>query len=839
MGFMFNFLKLDLLQRPQNLVADVSMHRFEVVDGTLPNTQYPRMIYVHNDEDDSSKEEENEEEQVFMAVADAPDGLAAQISSDNGSSEQWLDIGRKLKDPFLQVHFEQNPLDGHADSVVNVKVKSLNVIYHPTAVKAIINYFEPPSAASAESIHALIAAASKSMAGFREQTRAGLEYALAKHKTADVKVDFDAPVFVIPQNMLDPHSQVVVLDTGYLTIESQLVDSATSERVHHSHKQSLSHKEMQELESLMYDHFDMRLHSTQLLVGNDLATCMQTLRNGEADQTIHVVDRIELNFDLGLCILSDPPLHMPKVTIDGSLPSLQVYFSDRKYKAIMSSIDLILEAIEDEDVDITQQYEVTQVSTAFGAGGLFSSSNNSSSLALTSLTDNGSDSTDSDAESRPNDSRADTETYDSGDEFFESTDQMGDEQAAAASATTTGAVKSAAGKLQRKTNQGTRVDVGKEPERVTVRVNFAVDNLVGFVWRTHTDGRDDLHIGDIAVTGLAVECINRPFDLFADVTIHQVTVEDHLMGTTNKFPDPKSEQQRVYALTSDIAQADANGETGKNLVVVKYHRCQADHPEFTTTYESIGQTVDVDISYLDLMVVRKTILTTYDYILKTFTDEGGLQRPASRRNSSTQDKQSPVTNSDDEQASDNVSSLIKEALDTIRVDVRFKGTDFSLCHDDGTPIAVLSVTAATMRVLLTQQILVEAKIGNIKLADQLDLLAEDEQGSLAQQTLQDPRRLLLYIKGDDLADFRYETFDPSSSSYPGHHAAIKLRLGAAHLMFVERPIRELMLFGSRFSAMHGLFEAARQAAAYGTTQLTEEMMGSGQKYHFDIVMLAP
>ncbi|KAJ2453795.1 Vacuolar protein sorting-associated protein 13 [Coemansia sp. RSA 2336] len=830
MGFMFNFLKLDLLQRPQNLVADISMHRFEVVDGTLPNTQYPRMIYVHSDEDESSNDDK--EEQVFMAIADAPDGLAAQISKDTSGNEQWLDIGRKLKDPFLQVHFEQNPLDGHADSVVNVKVKSLNVIYHPTAVKAIINYFEPPSTASAESIHALIAAASKSMAGFREQTRAGLEYALAKHKTADVKVDFDAPVFVIPQNMLDPHSQVVVLDTGYLTIESQLVDGATSERVHRSHK--TSPKEMQELESLMYDHFDMRLHSTQLLVGNDLATCIQILRNGEADQTVHVVDRIELNFDLGLCILSDPPLHMPKVTIDGSLPSLQVYFSDRKYKAIMSSIDLILEAIEDENVDITQQYEVAQVSTAFGAGGLLSSSSNSSSLALNSLTDNA---TDSDTESHATgSSRAGTEAYDSGDEFFESTDQMDEEQATStsAAAAAAGPGKSAAGKLQRKANPSTRVDVGKEPERVTVRVNFAVDNLVGFVWRTHTDGREDLHIGDIAVTGLAVECINRPFDLFADVTIHQVTVEDHLMSTISKFPGSESEQQRVYALTSDIAQADANGETGKNLVVVKYHRCQADHPEFTTTYESIGQTVDVDISYLDLMVVRKTILTTYDYILKTFTDEGGLQRPASRRNSNARDKQSPAANSGDERASDNVSSLIKEALDTIRVDVRFKGTDFSLCHDDGTPIALLSVTAATMQVLLTQQIQVEAKIGNIKLADQLDLLA-DEQASLAQ----DPRRLLMYIKGDDLADFRFETFDPSSSTYPGHHAAIKLRLGAAHLMFVERPIRELMLFGSRFSAMHGLFEAARQAAAYGTTQLTEEMMGSGQKYHFDVVMLAP
>ncbi|KAJ1795574.1 Vacuolar protein sorting-associated protein 13, partial [Coemansia sp. RSA 2523] len=278
---------------------------------------------------------------------------------------------------------------------------------------------------------------------------------------------------------------------------------------------------------------------------------------------------------------------------------------------------------------------------------------------------------------------------------------------------------------------------------------------------------------------------------------------------------------------------------------VKYHRCQADHPEFTTTYESIGQTVDVDISYLDLMVVRKTILTTYDYILKTFTDDEGVQKPAALRESSAKDsKQSPKPEADKD-VSDNVSTLIQEALDTIRVDVRFKGTDFSLCHDDGTPIALLSVTAASMRVLLTHQMLVEATIGNITLADQLDLMPSDESSAMSEtkqfnhQAQQDPRRLLLYIKGDELADFRYETFDTSSPSYPGHNATVKLRLGAAHLTFIERPLCELLLFGSRFSAMHGLFEAARQAAAYGTTQLTEEMIGSGNKCHFDVVMSAP
>ncbi|KAJ1822144.1 Vacuolar protein sorting-associated protein 13 [Coemansia sp. RSA 2598] len=845
-GFLFNSLKLDLLQRPENIVADISMHTFEVVDGTLPNTQYPRMIYVQNDECDDVVETQSvsSHEDLVSAIADAlggpelpSEGEAADAAAHGDRSSQ--PIKSKIQDPFLQVHFEKDPLDGHADSVVNVKVKSLNVIYHPTAARAVVDFFELPSSASAESVHALIAAASRSMAGFRDQTRAGLEHALSKHKTIDVKVDFDAPVIVIPQNILDPNGQVVVLDTGYLTIESQLVDTQTSERLRQKSTQELSAEEMKDLENLMYDHFDMRLHSTQLLVGKDLTTCMKVLRDGISDTKLHVVDRIELNFDLGLCILSEPPLHMPKVTVDGSLPSLQVYFSDRKYKAIMASIDLILEAIQDDEVDLAQQYEPGDLPTAFGAGRIFLKDNpdgaNDTSDSDTLLADDGEPSEESRAKDEAAASDAKSDAGSTEDRFYETADSISDAQAGAA-------------RLRRKEASGNvQASFGKEPERALVKVNFAVDNLVGFIWRTHTDGRDDLHIADIAVTGLAVECINRPFDLFADVTIHQVTVEDHLL-----HGDSSNSDHHVFALTSDIAQADANGETDKNLVVVKYHRCQADHPEFTTTYESIGQTVDVDISYMDLMVVRKTILTSYDYILKTFTDESSSTQ-ASVAASTHQIKPQSSASETSEEASDGrevtrhsceasspsdekVESLIRQALDTIRVDVHFKGTGFSLCHDDGSPIALLSVTKATMRVIVTQEILVEAKIGNITLTDQLDLLHSDTR---YQQELSDPRRLLLFIKGDELADLRYETFDPNALNYPGHNASVKLRLGAAHMAFIERPIRELMLFGSRFSAMHGLFEAARQAAANGTSQLTEEMMGGNQKYHFDIVMSAP
>ncbi|KAJ1926964.1 Vacuolar protein sorting-associated protein 13, partial [Linderina macrospora] len=149
MGIFYDLLKVDLLQRPQNIVADISMHRFEVVDGTLPGTQYPRMIYLNPDAPEVDSDQPSMKD-VITAVADAPGGMVALL--EHGSDDS--------KDPFLKVHFEKDPLDGHADSVLNMKVKSLNVVYHPTAAKAIMDFFEPPSSASAESMHALIAAAS-------------------------------------------------------------------------------------------------------------------------------------------------------------------------------------------------------------------------------------------------------------------------------------------------------------------------------------------------------------------------------------------------------------------------------------------------------------------------------------------------------------------------------------------------------------------------------------------------------------------------------------------------------------------------------------------------------
>jgi vacuolar protein sorting-associated protein 13A/C len=120
---------------------------------------------------------------------------------------------------------------------------------------------------------------------------------------------------------------------------------------------------------------------------------------------------------------------------------------------------------------------------------------------------------------------------------------------------------------------------------------------------------------------------------------------------------------------------------------------------------------------------------------------------------------------------------------------------------------------------------VSARLGNLGLVDDINQ-GVDEKSSLRQ---------LVSIQGDELADFRYETFDSESKSYPGHDSSIYLRAGSLKINFVTEPFRKIMEFGVKFGKMQAIFNAAREAAANQATKVQE----SASKMHFDIVVKTP
>ena len=74
-------------------------------------------------------------------------------------------------------------------------MRYMEIIYHRGYVEEVVRFFRPPES-QLESVGALIDVASETLEGIRKETRAGLEYALDKHKTVDLRVDMNACVTV-------------------------------------------------------------------------------------------------------------------------------------------------------------------------------------------------------------------------------------------------------------------------------------------------------------------------------------------------------------------------------------------------------------------------------------------------------------------------------------------------------------------------------------------------------------------------------------------------------------------------------------------------------------------
>ena len=121
--------------------------------------------------------------------------------------------------------------------------------------------------------------------------------------------------------------------------------------------------------------------------------------------------------------------------------------------------------------------------------------------------------------------------------------------------------------------------------------------------------------------------------------------------------------------------------------------------------------------------------------------------------------------------------------------------------------------------------LIQSRIGSLTLVDDVNLGAAEDS---------DIRRLLT-IEGDNFADFKYETFDPESDTYPGYDSEVYLRSGSIKINFLEEPYRKIINFLVKFGKMQAIFNAARQAAANQANSLQE----NASRMRLDVVVKTP
>ncbi|KAM9913092.1 hypothetical protein OXX69_001941 [Metschnikowia pulcherrima] len=317
--------RTQFFQRPDSFLANFQLQEFKVEDGTT-KPLYKHIVSVKHDH--------------------------GQMHSPAGS-ESGEDAAEKHLEPFFQFSFENNPLDGAADSSLVAKLKSMTIFYNYVFVEEVINFFKPPKI-HLDTVGAIMNAAEATMEGLTAQTRIGLQYALEEHKTISVKLDLQAPLVIVPLDPRSWKSPVAILDAGHLSVSSELVDKGMIEKF--STKQNYTDEDWGELNMLMYDKFNLHLQDAQFLVGPTIKTTMEQLHTRNAKVSAVILDNFDFKLSLGISILP-AATNLARFKVSGEVPGINLALSDFQYKTIMQLVDKLIPNPDPEENDSSSVFD--------------------------------------------------------------------------------------------------------------------------------------------------------------------------------------------------------------------------------------------------------------------------------------------------------------------------------------------------------------------------------------------------------------------------------------------------------------------------------------------------
>ncbi|KAI5461965.1 vacuolar protein sorting-associated protein vps13 [Mariannaea sp. PMI_226] len=736
----FDVFKAKALQRKDSVLANISLGGLRVNDGTTLDSLYPEIV----------------------RVKDAPDTKRRKRLS-------LAELEKPEEDPFFQFEIEQNPLERDGDIAIIGSMKPLEVVWNPNFVVGIVDFFRPPER-HMESISALMETAGATVEGLREQTRAGLEFALEEHKTINAELDLQAPLIIVPVNITTKDSTCLIVDAGHIHVNSQLVDKDTMKEIQSKQRQAYSADDLKKLESVMYDKFIVRLTSTQVLIGPSISETKAQLVDKNDETNLHIVERINVDFVVETSILPKAP-NLTKFKISGHLPMLHATVSDSKYKNLMRIIDVAIPKFEDSappEHALQQEHEEPSrprvLSNASTKSMQKAQRDRRQSMTFSFM--------------QPSSAVVLDDIDDDDDNFEDAHDGADAEQL----------------RIQQR----------------SFEFRFKVDTLKGSLYRSDPDRKKpDTLLVELVAERFDLEFYTRPYDMAAEVSLGSVTVDDFVDNPPAEFK-------------SIVSSGDSEDlKEGRSLVHVKFIKVNPRSPEFMPLYEGVEINVTAAISTINLIVTRKTLLTLLDFILVTFTtgnnDQQNDQRAIEGSTLQAKDSEQEVEASQAQQNANAGAIRVKVDLKSIRL----------ILNNDGIRLATLSFNKADAGVFLRgKSMRVSARLGDLSLVDDVN------QGVPEDSNL----RQLVTIQGNELADFRYETFDPNNpKAYPGYDSSIFLRAGSVKVNFLEEPFRKIIDFLVKFGRMQALYNAARQAAMNQANQIQQ----SPSRFQFDVMVRTP
>lgn len=186
--FQYYLLSADYDHRLRGFDFAFALMELYLVDGVTQNTLYPVLIRAKSHKSSISSE----------SMREIKNSIHKSEESLQSSSSQFLNSAENAAEPFFSLAYRLHPPQSDADYGLRLNMKPLEIVYSKRCIDGIRRFFEPPIHDS--SLDLLKSIASQSLSsGFQGMTRAGLKFAIEEHKTMDLSVDIEAPIFIFPE----------------------------------------------------------------------------------------------------------------------------------------------------------------------------------------------------------------------------------------------------------------------------------------------------------------------------------------------------------------------------------------------------------------------------------------------------------------------------------------------------------------------------------------------------------------------------------------------------------------------------------------------------------------
>lgn len=291
-------------------VSDLVISRFENL--RIDHIGYPKSMEI----------------QLFIEqfVVSEPENTSAYHTLIEAKHE----VSGESKD-FFNLNFQHLPLDGRADNALAIKMLPLRILVNPTLINKVFAFFKPKKG-ELDSISRIQAAAQGAFNGVTAQSKTGLMFAIEEHKTLDLSIEADAPVFIIPSD--DLSGSVLILDAGHMHVKSDIVNQQAKARA----QGQLLEKSLLQLAKDIYDKFVIDFTSANIMLA-ELDQSSKTIAFKNQD---HFLEDLDLSLRIDVSILPNAA-EFPKFKFLVLLPRLHLNVSEKKLLLIKSVANILSE----------------------------------------------------------------------------------------------------------------------------------------------------------------------------------------------------------------------------------------------------------------------------------------------------------------------------------------------------------------------------------------------------------------------------------------------------------------------------------------------------------------